>query len=384
LFNKEGNDVKKNLLKSIIFIISIVVMLFFFLNYSNNSTKDQNIIETYGTVLNTDDSEMITCGLAPIGYQKVEVLITSGEYKGTKVTASNTLNGKMDLDSYFKKGDVAQIALLIKDGEISNAKTIEVYRQPWLLALFITFVVALIIFARITGLQALFSFVASLLIMWFYLIPSLLNPESEPLIITFITLLILSAIIIFSVAGFTKKGTAAFLGTVSGLALTIFLTIFFGDKLQLSGMTQAFAETLLFSGNTGLNMRDIFFSAVVIGASGASMDIAMDVSASITEIKIKRPDIGPAELIKSGFNVGKAVIGTMTTTLLLAYSGSFLPLLMLFMVQNSSFSRILNLKIVASEIMRTLVGSIGLVLVAPLTAIFAGMIIGKIREKNNN
>jgi uncharacterized membrane protein len=290
----------------------------------------------------------------------------------------------MDLDSYFKKGDVAQIALLIKDGEISNAKTIEVYRQPWLLALFITFVVALIIFARITGLQALFSFVASLLIMWFYLIPSLLNPESEPLLITFITLLILSAIIIFSVAGFTKKGMAAFLGTISGLALTIFLTIFFGDKLQLNGMTQAFAETLLFSGNTSLNMRDIFFSAVVIGASGASMDIAMDVSASIAEIKIKRPDIGPAELIKSGFNVGKAVIGTMTTTLLLAYSGSFLPLLMLFMVQNSSFSRILNLKIVASEIMRTLVGSIGLVLVAPLTAVFAGMIIGKIKEKNNN
>ena len=149
-------------------------------------------------------------------------------------------------------------------------------------------------------------------------------------------------------------------------------------------MTQAFAETLLFSGNTSLNMRDIFFSAVVIGASGASMDIAMDVSASISEIKIKRPDIGPIELIKSGFNVGKAVIGTMTTTLLLAYSGSYLPLLMLFMVQNSSFSRILNLKIVSAEIMRTLVGSIGLVLVAPLTAVFAGFIIGKVKEKKED
>ena len=141
------------------------------------------------------------------------------------------------------------------------------------------------------------------------------------------------------------------------------------------GMTASYAQTLAFSGNLHLSMRDIFYAAIVIGASGAAMDIAMDVAASMQEVKDKKPDIAIMELIQSGFNVGRAVIGTMTTTLLLAYSGGYLTLLMLFVTKNSSFARILNLKIVAAEIMRTLIGSIGLVLVAPITAIVAGWIL---------
>jgi uncharacterized membrane protein len=123
-----------------------------------------------------------------------------------------------------------------------------------------------------------------------------------------------------------------------------------------------------------LNMQHIFYAAIIMGASGAAMDIAMDVCASMEEIKKKKPDIDRKTLIQSGFNVGRAVIGTMTTTLLLAYSGGYLTLLMLFMSKNTSFARMINLKIVAAEIMRTIVGSIGLVLVAPITAIVAGFV----------
>jgi uncharacterized membrane protein len=121
-------------------------------------------------------------------------------------------------------------------------------------------------------------------------------------------------------------------------------------------------------------MKHIFYAAVVIGASGAAMDIAMDVAASMAEIKSKKPNIEMKELIESGFTVGQAVIGTMTTTLLLAYSGGYLTLLMLFMTKNSSLNRILNFKMVSAEILRTLTGSIGLVLVAPITAFLAGWI----------
>ncbi|MCR4436078.1 MAG: YibE/F family protein [Clostridiales bacterium] len=103
----------------------------------------------------------------------------------------------------------------------------------------------------------------------------------------------------------------------------------------------------------------------------------MDVAASLEELKIKKPDITFIELAQSGFRVGRTVIGTMTTTLLLAYSGGYLTLLMLFMTKNSSFIRIVNLKIVASEILRIVAGSMGLVLVAPLTAITAGWIFSR-------
>ena len=111
------------------------------------------------------------------------------------------------------------------------------------------------------------------------------------------------------------------------------------------------------------------------------MDIAMDIAASMDEIKNKKPEICPRELIKSGFTVGRHVIGTMATTLLLAYSGGFLTLLMIFKVKEPSLMRMLNMKIVAAEIMRTLVGSIGLVVVAPITAIVGGIIIGHLFKK---
>jgi uncharacterized membrane protein len=113
----------------------------------------------------------------------------------------------------------------------------------------------------------------------------------------------------------------------------------------------------------------------MLGASGAAMDIAMDISVSMNEIKIKRPDIGVQELIQSGFNVGRMVIGTMATTLLLAYSGGYLTMLMVFVSQDTSFTRIVNMKLVAAEIFRILIGSIGLLMVAPVTAIIAGVLL---------
>ena len=104
------------------------------------------------------------------------------------------------------------------------------------------------------------------------------------------------------------------------------------------------------------------------------MDIAMDIAAAMDEIRLKKPDITPRELIRSGFTVGRQVIGTMTTTLLLAYSGGYLTLLMVFRVKDPSFMRMINLKIVSAEILRTLIGSIGLVMVAPITALLGGLI----------
>jgi uncharacterized membrane protein len=107
------------------------------------------------------------------------------------------------------------------------------------------------------------------------------------------------------------------------------------------------------------------------------MDIAMDVAASMTEIHNKRPELKFVELMQSGFTVGRDVIGTMTTTLLLAYSGSYLPLLMLFVSKQTAISRILNYKVIAAEILRTITGSIGLVLTAPLTALIAAFLLTK-------
>ncbi len=360
----------KKALPQIVFL-GLIVLILGVMFFDSSPSTNNNVQEVKALVLKTDNSEMVQSGLSKIGSQTLKVKVLEGIHLNEELTANNLLLGQLEMDNYYKVGDKIIIGITTKDGQIINVRAVDLYRQNSELLLFSLFVLALLLYAGFTGLKALFSFVASLLVIWKFLIPGLLAGDN-PLILSFSILIILSGIIIFSVAGFTKKGLVAFCGTCSGLFVTILITVFFGNQLELLGMTAPYAATLIYSGYLHLNMRQILYAAIVIGASGAAMDISMDIAASMEEIKIKRPDIQTKELIQSGFNIGRTVIGTMTTTLLLAYSGGYLTLLMLFMSKNTSLVRILNLKMVAAEILRTLTGSIGLVLVAPITAIFAG------------
>ncbi|GKX28234.1 membrane protein [Vallitalea longa] len=367
----------KKLRVSFIYGIFCVIIFMLFV-YSNDTSSKYNkdVKEIKAKVTKVDDSNVVKAGVSAIGFQELEVVAINSEYKGKSITVQNQLLGKLDYDNYYKVGDKIIAAVKVEDNKIIDAKAVELYRQNYLLIIFLVFVILLIIYARSIGIKALLSFLCTLFVLWKFLIPNLLQGRN-PLLIAFVTLFVLSGIILFTVAGLNKKGISAFLGTISGLLITLVLTIIVGDKLGLMGMTSPYAETIVFSGYFDLNMLYIFYVSIIIGSSGAAMDIAMDVSSACQEIKTKKEEITQKELIKSGFNVGRDVIGTMTTTLLLAYSGGYLTLLMLFQIRDSSFTRIINMKIIAAEIMRTLIGSIGLIIVAPITAIIAGVLMGK-------
>lgn len=359
----------KKLIK--ILILAIIITASFLLFAQSLSFNDQSTKEYRAEVISIDNSDVAGSGIQKFGRQIVNAKIKEGKFAGEIVNSSNNLVGNIGWDYRFKPGEEILIAISENDnGEIEASIALDIYRQGWVLVLLAIFIILLLLYAKYIGLKALFSFIGSIFIIWKVLIPGLLN-GLNPLLFTAFVLTILSALILFSIAGFTRKGIASFFGTVCSLFITIVLTMFFGNKLALDGMSAPYLGELLAAGYFHLNVRDIFYSAVVIGASGAAMDIAMDMATTIKEIKEKRPDIDIKGLIKSGFNVGSDVIGTMTTTLLLAYSGGYLTLLMAFMTRSASFRRIFNLRIIVSEILRTLVGSIGLVLVAPITTIFA-------------
>lgn len=137
------------------------------------------------------------------------------------------------------------------------------------------------------------------------------------------------------------------------------------------------AESLIYSGYQNLDLTSIFMASIFIGASGAMMDLSVDITSAIAEVIAKKPSIAKKEAILSGMNVGRAAMGTMTTTLLLAYSGGYISLLMVFMAQGTPIDHILNYKYVASEVLDTVVGSFGLVTVAPFTAVMAGIMLTK-------
>ena len=137
-----------------------------------------------------------------------------------------------------------------------------------------------------------------------------------------------------------------------------------------------YAQTLLHSGFEYLSLSDIYIGAIFLSSSGAVMDLAMDIASGLEELSLHNKNLRFKELFKSGLRIGRSVVGTMTTTLLLAYSGGYLTLMMMFAAQGTSPLDFINNPYVASEIVKTLVGSFGLVLVAPFTAFAGAMIFG--------
>ena len=136
-----------------------------------------------------------------------------------------------------------------------------------------------------------------------------------------------------------------------------------------------YSQALLYCGYENLSLPDIFIGAIFLSSSGAVMDLSMDVAAGMDELLRRNPNLPRAKLVESGLRIGRVVVGTMTTTLLLAYSGGYLTLMMTFAAQGVSPSDFINNPYVASECVKTLVGSFGLVLVAPLTAVAGGFIL---------
>ncbi len=337
----------------------------------NNHTKNEFKAEVIGV----NNNQVITAGVSNLGEQKLVVKIKNGPYKNQDINVDNFLSGALEYDEFYKKGDKILVGVYQKNGELKG-KALSLYRIESILVLVSILSASLILYAGVVGLKSILSFMASLLVIWKFLIPAL-KGDNNIFILTIMLLIALSGIIIFLVAGFTKKGWAAFLGTLSGFSIITLLTFLFGDMMNLDGMNQPFAQSILLTTNLNVNLLEIFYITIALGASGAAMDIAMDMAATVEEVHKNAEHLSRRELIKSGFNVGQVVIGTMTTTLLLAYSGGYLTLLMMFLQRNISISAMLNIKIVSAEIIKILVGSISLVVVAPLTAVISAYIYKK-------
>jgi len=349
-----------------------------------SETDSKNSERVKALVVETDNSMVVETGILKTGSQSVLIKILNGKFKGTELTAFNQLIGRMEFDKYFVPGDKTLTVLNLNPDKstIISANVIDHYRinlEVFLLALFVLFLVS---FAGWTGVKAMLSFLFTGIAIWKLLLPGLLKGFS-PIPLSLGIVALLTSVIIFLVAGTNKKGMVAFFGAMSGIAITCFMAIFFGKLFNIHGAIKPFSETLLYSGYSYLNLTEIFLAGIFISSSGAVMDISMDIAASQAEVYQQNPNISAKELRSSGFSVGKAVVGTMTTTLLLAYSGGFSALLMVFIAQGTPMINILNLNYVSGEILHTLVGSFGLVLVAPFTAIIGAWVFTR-RKKDSS
>lgn len=324
-------------------------------------------------VLTTDESDVKDTGLIRTGEQRCQVRLLSGKFKGTTATAINRLNGSLAQDKMFAPGDTAFVAVSYHNDEITTITMTDHYRLDMEVVLAGMFLLLLILFAGKTGIRAILSFVVTILLMWKILIPGLLKGRN-PIWVALGLVIALTFIIISLIYGLDRRCLAATSGAVLGILVTVILGYYFTDLFKIHGAVMESSESLLYAGYQYLDLTKIFVASIFLGSSGAVMDLAVDICSAVYEVVCKKPDISAKEAIASGFAVGRAACGSTTTTLLLAYSGSYIALLMVFMAQGTPIEFILNYKFVAAEMIHTIVGSFGLVTVAPLTAITSGIL----------
>lgn len=360
---------------------AVIILLLIIPTGFENRVIYQETERVSARVISTDDSMIIDTGLIRSGEQSCEIEFLEGTFKGQTTTAVNMLSGSLEADKLFTPGDTAYVRISSRNGEILSVSITDHYRLPWELLLVGIFVAALILFAGQTGLRAVLSFILTILMIWKIVVPMYLGGIS-PIISGIVITALLSIIIVSLVYGFNKRAAASSLGIIIGLGFTAALGAVFTRLMNIHGAVMSGSESLLYCGFQDLNLTEIFMAAIFIGSSGAMMDLAVDITSAVDEVIRKKPDIAPLEAVKSGITVGRAAMGTITTTLLLAYSGSCIAQLMVFMAQGTPLDCILNYKYIAAELIHTVAGSFGIIAVAPVTAIAAGFLLaGKNQEK---
>lgn len=326
-----------------------------------------------------DNSSLINTGLIRTGQQVCTVRFLSGKFKMQTAEGWNMLGGSLSQDKLFRPGDKAQAVVHHYDGEIISVNLIDYYRLDGELLLALAFAVFLVVFARGVGLRSVFSFAITILVLWKILVPLFLKGHN-PIFVGLAAVAILTFVILALVYGFDKKLLSSFCGAMSGIVFAMVLSIICTSSFHIHGAVMANSEALLYSGFQDLNLTQIFMASICVGASGSVMDLSVDITSAVSEVVRNCPGISRKEAIKSGLTVARAAMGTMTTTLLLAYSGTCIATLMTFMAQGTPVYNILNNNIVAAEIINTIAGSFGLAMTAPLTAVIAGTVLAKSQD----
>ena len=328
-------------------------------------------------VLSADNSQIVDNGLIRTGEQSCSVRVLKGKFRDRTIdSAVNMLTGSYENDKIFSVGDKALIIISYNGSEILSAAMIDHYRLDYEIILAVIFAVILVATAGKTGFRSLLSFILTVLAVWKVIVPLYLK-GADPIISGAVFTALLSVMIIAMVYGFDKRCFAAVAGVMSGVVVALLFGAVFTSLFKIHGAVMSMSESLLYCGYGNLSLTSIFTAAIFIGSSGAMMDLAVDITSAMHEITLKKPDIGKKELIVSGMNIGKAAMGTISTTLLLAYTGSCIAMLMVFTAQGTPLINILNYKYVAAEIVHTVAGSIGLTAVAPLTAVLGGMLLAR-------
>jgi len=334
--------------------------------------KNETLINTYGKIIESKEVREIQAGSVKDTVQEVTVEITEGDYIGEEFTTDYVLSydieGKI-LAYELDEGDKVTVQIIEDESGNISATVTDVVRANYIITMFVLFLLSIILVGGKKGVRAILGLLLTIVLIYLIMIKGIFAGKDAIVTSIISTMLVIIGTFLIIGDGINKKILTAAIGTLGGVLSAGIMALIFNNLAKMTGACEDAIQLSINMTTISFNFRELLFAGIIISALGACMDVGMSIASSLDEIKMKNPDITWKELLKSGMNIGRDVIGTMTNTLILAYVGGSLTLILLFMACDMNLLEILNKETIAEQFISAIAGSMGVVYTVPITAL---------------
>ena len=313
----------------------------------------------------------ITLGEREQTYQVFTSEVMEGDYEGETFTMDLGIRQQVPDGFRLEAGD--RILVWVDENPVDgslNATYIDYYRFPALVVLFGLFVVTSVAVSGRKGIRGLFGVGLGLLIIVFYILPNILNGH-DPVWVSIFGSLFFLAVSLYIVYGWNMKTHSAVVGTALSLLLTGIIAYLSVRLARLTGFGDENAMFLAQLSPNPINFSGLLLAGILIGSLGVLDDLVIGQSSAVFELNAANERLTFRMLYRRAMNIGRDHVAATVNTLVLAYTGAALPMLLLFSLNSQDYSMLFNVSMIAEEVVRTLVGSIGLFLAVPITTAIA-------------
>ncbi len=314
------------------------------------------------TMLGPEDSKQL--------FQNLKVKVTSGSEKDKEVIINNVGGSTINGGKGFIVGEKIVINKTTLDGE-SEYYVVDVYRVPSLIVIAIIFLLVVVVVSRWRGLASVLGLVVTIAVILNYVAPQIIAGKN-PLTVCLVAAAVIALTSLYFAHGFNKRTSVAVVSTFITLAISVVLAVIFVSMSKLFGNGSEEAVFLQIGQTQNINLQGLLLGGIILGALGVLDDITTGQAATVDELKKANPSLTFKQLYSSASSVGREHISSLINTLFLAYAGVSLPLFLLFQLSGETpIWATLNSEFISEEIIRTLVGSITLILAVPITTLLA-------------
>lgn len=354
-------------------VVAGILFLLFLCRY--NQIKKESLYDTEGrTFAKAEVTDILqdneTKDGIYIGRQLVKLKVTSGKWKGKTMEADSS--SAYLYGAHCKKGSRV-IALISEANGSFSASVYSVDREMQVYLIIAIFLLTLIIIGGKQGLASVIGLAFTVICILFLFLPMIYKGHS-PILAAVLVVILTTIVTMYLVGGASGKTAVAIAGTVLGVLISALFALIFCKMTDISGYNVSAIESLIYvRDQTGIEVGQLLFAGILIASLGAIMDVAMSISSTIEEISYQNPELGIKGLFFSGMRVGKDMMGTMSNTLILAFTGSSLNTMIMIYAYSYPYNQMINMYSIGIELLRGISGTIGIILAVPFVSLIGSL-----------